>query len=134
MQHGGGGQLGGGPVFALGQGKAHRLGHAQALAVLGQALHIQDLLKGDGRLLALQGGAVPAFPGAEGLICPLTTALPASSLTSVTAALPLMSSTAAGGWAKATVPSAANSLSSTAARRTPAARPAAAGCRSRSGR
>ena len=60
----------GGPVFALGQGKAHRLGHAQALAVLGQALHIQDLLKGDGRLLALQGGAVPAFPGAEGLDLP----------------------------------------------------------------
>ena len=59
------------------------------------------------------------FQAQRAWICPLTTALPASSLTSVTAALPLMSSTAAGGWAKATVPSAANSLSSTAARRTP---------------
>ena len=56
MQQGGNGQ----PAFALPLGailrhsKAHRLHRAKAAAVLGDALHVQNLIEGDGRLLAFQ--------------------------------------------------------------------------------
>ena len=53
-------QLGGG-AFRLRQGKAHRLCHAQAVAILGDALKIYHLLEGQCRRLTLQS-SVPFCP------------------------------------------------------------------------
>ena len=57
----------GSSLLSLRDGKAHRLGHAQALAVLRQPLHIQDLIEGDHRILALQSAPIPGPPGALGM-------------------------------------------------------------------
>ena len=54
MEHTGGAEPAGAAALPLGDGEAHRLDGAQALAVLAEALHIQDLVEGQGRLRAVQ--------------------------------------------------------------------------------
>ena len=70
MQQGGGGELAGIAVLPFRHRKAHRFHRALALAVLGEAIHVQDLVEGNRRPQAQQGGAALGPPGALGMDLP----------------------------------------------------------------